>query len=492
MAAQTGKRSGGGGAAGKLAGQPVLPRKLANKARSVAAASSTDKGQDISNNRTVYINQSVKSLRDQNRPAAALRELARVDGTVGSAIFNFVEIAQTNFKVWGYDAATNQVSPEATMVARALLNRFDTVYDYTIGFSDKPTIRMALEQMLLETVYANGFGVELVLDKTLMPDRLQVVNYDSLTWVSSGDGLRYPKQTGNDGEVELNIPNFFVGELHLSPAFAYTTPMLEPAINDSFFFREFIEDMRRTVRRAANPRLVAKLLTDKIVAACPLEIKMNPEKMREWMDQQRVAVENVLIGLEPEDALTFFDSVEIDALKMAGEKQDFVPLLQAISGLQATNLKAPPSILGLRLEGSQSLSNTESMVFLKVAASIRKPVQDVMSRALTLGVRLYGQNAYVKFEFDPIDLRPENEVEAFRVMRQSRILELLSFGIIDDNEMFVELGVEYAPAGYTPLAGTRFYEKTSASQAENASPNEDPQGKALQADTPKKGGGKSQ
>lgn len=494
MATQTGKRSSGGNsAAGKLAAQPVLPRKLANRARSVAAASSTDKGQDISNNRSVYINQSVKALRDQNRPAAALRELSRVDGTVGSAIFNFVEIAQTDFKVWAYDAATHQVSPEATLVARALLNRFDTVYDYTLGFSDKPTIRAALETMLLETVYANGFGCELVLDKSLMPDRLQVVNYDSLTWVSSGDGLRYPKQTGNDGEIELNIPNFFVGELHRSAAFAYTTPMLEPAINDSFFFREFIEDMRRTVRRAANPRLVAKLITDKIVAACPLEIKMNPEKMRDWMNDRRADVEQVLINLEPEDALTFFDSVEIDALKMAGEKQDFVPLLQAISGLQATNLKAPPSILGLRLEGSQSLSNTESMVFLKVAASIRKPVEDVMGRALTLGVRLYGQNAYIKFKFDPIDLRPENEVEAFRVMRQSRILEQLSLGLISDDEMFVELGIEYAPDGYTPLSGTMFYNGSSSKdQAANASPNEDPQGKALQADTPKKGGGKSQ
>lgn len=491
MAAQKGQRNGSTGS-NKLAGQPILPRKLANRARSVSSASSTQKGQDISNNRSVYINQSVKTLRDQNRPAAALRELARVDGTVGSAIFNFVEIAHTAFRVWAYDAATHQVSPEATMMARTVMSRFDTVYDYTMGFADKPTMRMALEQMLLETVYGNGFGCELVLDKQLMPDRLQVSNYDSLTWVSNGDGLRYPKQQGNDGEIELNIPNFFVGELHLTPAFAYATPMLEPAINDAFFHREFIEDMRRTVRRAANPRLAAKLITEKIMAACPLEIKMNPQKMRDWLDARRTEVEEVLTNLEPEDALTFFDSVEIDAVKMAGEKQDFVPLLNAISGLMATALKAPPSILGLRLEGSQSLSNTESMVFLKVAAAVRRPVEDVMSRALTLGVRLYGQNAYVVFEFLPIDLRPENEVEAFRVMRQSRILEQLSLGLISDDEAFVELGIEYAPASYTPLSGTRFYEKSSKDQASNASPNEDPQGKALQADTPKKGGGKSQ
>ncbi len=495
MANQQGTKSRKKGASGssKLNAEPILPGKLASKASSRNSAARTQKGQDIINNRTTLINQSVKALRDQNRPAAALRELARLDGTVGSAIFNFVEIAHTNFKVWAMDAETHQVSQSGTMVARTIMSRFDTVYDYTLGFADKPSIRMALEQMLLETVTANGFGLELVLDKTLMPDRLVVSNYDSLTWVSKGDGLRYPKQQGDNGEIKLDIPNFFVGELHLTPAFSYTTPMLEPAINDAFFHREFIEDMRKTVRRAGSPRMAAKLVLDKLMAACPLEVKLNPEKLKQWLDDQRTAVETVLSDLEPEDAVVFFDSLEIDALKMSGEKQDFVPLLQAISGLMATDLKAPPSILGLRMEGSQSLSNTESMVFLKVAAAVRKPVQDVMSRMLTLACRLYGENVYVNFEFDPIELRPDNETEAFKTMRQARILELLSYGMVSDDEAFVELGLEYQPSGYTPLSGTQFYGGSATKdQAEKASPNSDPQGRALQPDTPSKAGGKSQ
>lgn len=476
-----------------MAGDPVLPKRLANKATSVAKASSVEKGQDISNNRTSWINTSVKSLRDQNKPAAAIRELARADGTVGSAIFNYVEIAHTGYKIWAHDAATHQMSPEGTLVAQTVMARFDTVYDYTIGFSDKPTMRMAIEQMLLEVVTANGVGVELVLDKQLLPERLQVVNYDSLTWVSQGDGLRFPKQQGNDGDVELNIPNFFVGELHLTPAYAYTTPMLEPAINDAFFHREFIEDMRRAVRRAGNPRMIAQIISDKIIAAAPMDVKMNGTKMIAWLEARRTEIEELLAGLEPEDALVAYDSVQIDSIKMAGEKQDYVPLLNAISGMMATALKAPPSVLGLRLEGSQSLSNTESMVFIKSVNAIRKPVQDIMSRVLTLACRLQGQNVYVRFEFDPIDLRPENEVEAFRTMKQARILELLSYGIISDEEMFVELGVEYARDGYTPLAGTNFYgQKAEADQSGDASPNNDPQGRALQSDAPNKAGGKSQ
>lgn len=59
------------GANSKLAGQPVLPKKLVNKVRSTNQAGKVERGQEISNNRTAYINLSVKALRDQRQPAAS-------------------------------------------------------------------------------------------------------------------------------------------------------------------------------------------------------------------------------------------------------------------------------------------------------------------------------------------------------------------------------------------------------------------------------------
>ena len=115
-----------------------------------------------------------------------------------------------------------------------------------------------------------------------------------------------------------------------------------------------------------------------------------------------------------------------------------------------------------------------------------------MSRALTLSTRLYGADVYVKVLFNPIDIRPESELEAFKVMKQSRILELLSLGFITDEEAAHILETGPRSPNAPELSGTMFSVNSSADKASNVSPNDDPQGRALQPDTPKKGGGSSQ
>ena len=50
----------------------------------------------------------------------------------------------------------------------------------------------------------------------------------------------------------------------------------------------------------------------------------------------------------------------------------------------------------------------------------------------------------------------ENAREAFRAMRQSRILELLSLGLISDEDAAIELTGNLPPAGAPKLSGTNF------------------------------------
>jgi hypothetical protein len=190
--------------------------------------------------------------------------------------------------------------------------------------------------------------------------------------------------------------------------------------------------------------------------------------------------------------LVIYDTVTPDMLKAQGEKSDYVPLIETLSGLLATSLKSNPSMLGLRMQGSQSLSNTESLVFLKIANAARRPVETNLSRILTLAARLYGADVYIKFRFDPINLRPDLELEAFKTMRQARTLELLSEGFLTDDEAAWDLGTGPRAPGAPPLAGTGFRRGSKGIDANAASPNADPQGRALQSNEPKKAGGASQ
>ena len=214
--------------------------------------------------------------------------------------------------------------------------------------------------------------------------------------------------------------------------------------------------------------------------------------MQAYMEGVRDDLQRVLTSMEPEDSLVVYDVADVELQQAKSGKADYTQLMQVLAGMVATSLKSHPSILGLRLQGSQSLSNTESLIFLQVAKASQTAVAAFMSRALTLAVRMFGVDVYVKAEFKPINLRPEDELEAFKVMKQDRILDQLSLGLISDDDACFQLDLPPRDPGAPRLSGTFFRDSASENRADEVSPNMDPMGRSMQPDTPTKGGGRSQ
>lgn len=468
----------------------VMPTRVATKAVAATPSAGVENGNALPEDSFSVLNRSVTELRRQGKVAEALRELVSFDGTASSAIFDFVEVAHSGYRVAAYDPATHQYSKEATALVHSFIARVNNLYDYSKGFADRLSLDTLVETCLLEVITTGAVCNELVLDKARLPESINVFSYDTVTWKAK-NGYRYPVQNGPSGEVVLDFPTIFITESHRFASKAKARPMMEPAINNSWHYNEYIEDMRRTLRSQGNSRLSITLDAARVLETAPAEIRNDPDKLNSYMESVRTEVERVVKTLSPQDSLVMYDTAKADMLDARGEKSDYVPLLQNLSGSLATSLKAHPSIIGLRMEGSQSLSNTESLIFLKVARAIQKPVEVNLSRALTLATRLYGVDAYVEFRFKPINLRPDDELEAFKVMQQSRVLELLSLGFLTDDEAALEFDVWSRPAGTKDLSGTMF-QQNKVVNAEKASPNADPQGRALQPDTPSKGGGESQ
>jgi hypothetical protein len=471
----------------------VLPRSLATKAKASTPGSGADRGASISRQRENLVFETVRTLRDTGQITAAVRALARRDGTVSAAVYALVQVANSQYKLRAYASGTHQFDPAATDLARSVAASMDTLYDYTEGFSDKSPLVGIIETGLREVVETGAVCGELVLDKYRLPQRINVIPYEQITWKAKGDGTKYPSQTSTSGDIDLNIATFWIAESHKEANVAYSTSMLEGALNTAFYYAEFIEDMRRAVRRSGHARVLVTLNAEKVRASAPPEIATDPAKLRAFMEDTRQGVVDVINAMEPEDALVTYDLAEMNTISADGEKMDYKELLAALSGMLATSLKTHPSILGLRLAGSQSLSNTESLIYLKIAKAIQRPIEQLMSRAMTLAVRLYGSDSYVKFEFNEIDLRPDSELEAFKIMKQQRVLEQLSLGFITDEEAAEELGTGPRAPGAPPLSGT-FFHDTSIQDASSETINLKDGGmeKTLQGTAPKNGGGDSQ
>jgi hypothetical protein len=473
-----------------------LPRNLLTAARSRTRPSDTEeKGLEI-RQQPAYnlINNATRNYRDASQIVTLIRHLARAEGPFATAVHNMVEVAATKYKVFAYDTNTHQLSADGTRVALSVISAMDTPTDYT-GMTQKRSIDETVKMLIRETLLTGMVSSELVLNKARQPDRIQVVGAETLIWRDDGNGGVTPAQqiSGQTDPVDLNIPTFFA--VHLSPDPSTVSPrsMMEACIKMLVYFGEFMDEIRRSVRQAGHNRLTVGLDAEKIAKTAPRDVQNDPKKLAEYLGQVKSAIEDTLANIEPEQALVFFNSADADVLQSGtGTRIDYNPLLNVITGQYATAMKTPPSVLGLRLEGgSQQMGSVETLIYLKSAKALQTPVETVMSRILTLACRLLGSDVYVWFRMDPLDLRPERELEAFLTMRDSRILDRLSLGLISDDEAAIEMDCFPRPPGAPDLSGTMFRKEGSQAQA-NA--GDTPMGRDLQPDkdAPRKGGGRSQ
>lgn len=466
----------------------VLPtRNLAGKARAKRPGSDQDRGSTISNTLTRWTINAINNIQNKSDVNDIIRTLIREEGLFSSAANSMVALSTgAGFRIAGF-AADGTMDLGVMSLAYSIMDRFSTLHDYSKGYNDKPGMQTLLAMMKADVIASGGCGAELVLDKDYGPERIVPIGYSSVEWVADGQGGRYPTQ--DNGEVELNLPTVFIAEHNRNPDEAYAVSLLRPGLSHTINFNAFLEDTNRSLNRVGHSRMVATLAAEAVAKSLPEADRNKPAKLAVAYNTAKADVEAALAELEPEDAIVLFDSVELDVKDVGGSKADYTGLLSTLGNLLGAALKTPASVSGLRAGGSQALSNAETLIYLQVVQATRPPVQEVMSRALTLACRLYGIDGYVTFEFLPINLRPESELEAYKATKQNRILQMLSYGLINDAQACYELAIR--PQGLTTmLAGTGFYsDKGSAVPAADRSSSA---GAALSPDTPEKSGGADQ
>ena len=480
----------------------VLPKSLVVGIQSIDQSTGKAKDLPITDSSLLVFNKSIADVRTQPNIFEALRLLRRISGDTSTSIASFVRLANTplNFKV--YDA-THQLSDEGSLLLKSILGNLLNLNDYTYGFDDRQSLKGLVDTLLAEELLSGAVGLELVLDQARLPFKLQPVSPTKLKWkvgkTSTGKSNTkiIPYQQAAGVEVSLDIPTFFYSALDADPTMVYPKPPMEAAVNTAVFHAEVVEDIRRVVKRSGHSRLIMKLVTEQLLKAAPPEVKMDAKKLAEWMEQTRSDLVTAVENLSPESALVLFDTVEADYLNSEiGASADYGPLMELVDGLESTALRTPPSVLGKRMGGSQNVSSTESLLFIKQAAGLHTPIIDVLSRAMTLAMRLYGFDGYCKAEFAAIDLRPETELEAFKVMKQQRVLELLSLGFITDQEAAEMLDTGMRAPGAPPLSGTFFFKPDASANPTGMTPASsttgDPGKRGLAGNAPSKSGGRSQ
>ena len=393
----------------------------------------------------------------QGDTRTALADFIAASPDLSSAVFSYIRTAVTAGYVAVAKNPDGSFNPDGTALAQQMLSRFDMLTDYSDGFAGISSMRSNSESLAKELMTYGACSAELVLGKDRLPRRIQPISVPQIKFLPDGKVLK-PVQLVGGVPIDLDIPTFFYLSLDQVLLEPYSESPLEAALKPVVSAEDFQNDIRRIVKRVIHPRMEVVIDEGKFLSALPAASK----KSEETIMAARTSTINDLTGrlsnLNPEDALVYFDSLGIKLLNNGNSSlsQEYQVLSSILDAKLSTGAKAMPAILG---HGSQSanIASTETMLFAKAAeGAVQFKLNELYSRILTLAVRLFGLDVIVEFKYDSVDLRPQSELEAFKQTKQSRLLELLSLGIMTDDEVSLQLTGRLPPAGYKPLSGTMF------------------------------------
>jgi hypothetical protein len=353
---------------------------------------------------------------------------------------------------------------DATRLALQLLRTMNTMPDYINGFSQVGSLRSTSEALAKEIQQQGAAALELVLDKQRLPLQWVPVPTGPIIFYQDGKGVKPVQKVGGD-EIDLDIATFFWVALDPSLYDIYPQSPMEAAIQPVLASTNFLSTLRRLCERHVYKRYDVEIDEEKLLKRIPAEYNGDEEKTAAYLNGLVTQINDTISNLGVDEALVHFDFFHLKYVE--GDTGDtpatFETVKDIYDGKIATATKTPPSVLGMGAK-TQTVASTETLMFLKNAdGMIRLKLQELYSKALTLAVRLMGMDVTVEFEFDDIELKPAGELEAYRAMKYERITNLLSIGMMSDEEACLRLTYQLPPASYTPLAGTMF--KTPAPPA---------------------------
>lgn len=421
----------------------------------------------------------LKDYRYSSSADELIEQLSKYDPDVSAGIWNFLRLANSGMQII---ATNDKLIPDAKLQAAldSILFRLSGMNNYKTWDLYRP-IETVASTIIKYTLLRGGCGMEAVLNKNKTLQKFVIVDPLKVQFKHPQNGVFVPFQKKSDGtEIPLDIPTFFWQLLDPDADTPYETPPFLPVIQAVLFNMSVMQDLERIVKRVAFPRISVTIVEETLRKFAPIEAQTDDAVMANWLRSQKTSIGEALQGLNPEDAAVFFDSLEVGVLEAKGNTTvDFRPLKAVIDQRVITGMKSLPTILGRSFGSSQTIGGVESLLYAKSIVSLQDVAAHILSRALSLALRLEGKKGFVKVSFMPVSLKPESEMATFKSLEQARILEQLSLGLITDTEALVALtGNPHKPPGYTDLSGTGFYKsKGGTPDAEDVNADRNPTGR---------------
>lgn len=235
---------------------------------------------------------------------------------------------------------------------------------------------------------------------------------------------QYVKNPGrrNQGEEwfgqykKIDTPTFIYEEFDPMVDDPYGRTPILPVLQIVFFHLEVLQDLKAVVHNQGYPRMDISMLEEVMIKSMPRSIASDPAKQAEYLKNRMEEIKQHFESLNPDDSTFHWDSVKVEYLKggNSGPMIDIKKLIDIIDTQMATGLKTLLTLLSRHQGSTETYSSVDTQIYIKNVESARNITKRFWQRAFSLAARVRGTQTLVTADYNPIDLRSENEVERDR------------------------------------------------------------------------------
>lgn len=412
-----------------------------------------------------------------------LRDLFKSDPDVSAAVFSYLTMANTEPLILVRDLE-GEIDRDATKQLHQLIKMMTVPTDYTLGFQMKHTLGEWCEEFRYMCLLRGAIGAELILNEKLAPADLRNVDMATVEWYERKAGEYKPVQKvpGVQGEINLDIPTFFVAYFKQDPTTIYPYSTFVSSVNTIAARQQVINDLYRIMQRTGYPRLDIKVVEEVLLKNVPAGFKTDAAKTKEWMNARLSEIRTAFEGVRADQAFVHWDSVEPSILneKNPGLGIDISSIIETLNAQNQAGLKTMATVIG-RGSAGVNTSSVESRIAAMNADELNIPVAAVLSNIFSFMMHQQGYQGFAEVSFKKAEMRPELELEPQYMLRSQRLRQDLSDGLITDDEYHLMLYNRLRPDSVQELSGTKFMGDPTkvAVDAKKVSPNSDPLGRSL-------------
>lgn len=413
---------------------------------------------------------------------ALLSELFKHDPDISAAVSAYLTVADTEPCFFVRDLEGN-IDREGHKLLEQILMGLTQRTDYSKGFLWKKSLNTLAEEMRYMLLLRGGIGAELVLEKTLLPKEIRLVDLATIEWYETEPGKFVPVQSpaAADTEISLDIPTFYATWHRRDPNSIYSYSPFVSAINTVAARQQVINDLYRVMQLTGFPRIQLKVIEEVLQKNAPADVKADAVKLRDWTRQQLQAVANSFAQVRADQPYVHTDSVEVSIMndRKASVELNITSVIETLNAQNQAALKTMATIIGRGTSGVNTAS-VEARIFSMSSEELNDPIAEIWGHLFTMALRLHGSESFVEVKFKPVELRPELELEPQKIIKQNRLLELLSLGLITDDDFHIEMFGRIRPDNIPELSGTGFMQPGSTNvDTDSISPNSDPLGRSI-------------